>query len=349
MMKQLYIIFCVVGCLFFCACSPNRATGNFMDFPELTTSAIIEQASLSEEDRNARLDMLKALDAEPEEPYTINAGDELRISVYDHPELSVVTPVTPDGHIGMIFVGQEHVAGLSIPKAADRIAETLSAFIKNPIVGISPVSIRSQTATIAGAVTNPGMYPISSGMRLRDLFATAGGSASRYYDGQTLEAADFKNSIFVRGDRVLEVDFAAAIEDGDYWNNIRLHKNDYVYIAVRSEATVCLLGAVNTPRQYLWNKSMGLLEIVSAGGGLHETYWRYAIIIRGGIADPTFYRVDLDGVLQGRRPNVMLEPGDIVYIPHDNISEYNVFIRKLIPTAQLINLLATPAVIWTRF
>ena len=90
-------------------------------------------------------------------------------------------------------------------------------------------------------------------------------------------------------------------------------------------------------------------QLIADGGGLRETYWQYAVIMRGGIADPTYSRVDLDGVLQGKKPNVMLEPGDIVYIPRDNISEYNVFIRKLMPTGQLINLFLTPAFYWTRF
>ena len=37
------------------------------------------------------------------------------------------------------------------------------------------------------------------------------------------------------------------------------------------------------------------------------------------------------------------QPGDVVYIPHDNISEYNVFVRKLIPTAQFLSTFTFPA------
>ena len=38
-----------------------------------------------------------------------------------------------------------------------------------------------------------------------------------------------------------------------------------------------------------------------------------------------------------------LQPGDVVYIPHDNISEYNVFVRKLLPTAQFLSTFTFPA------
>ena len=57
--------------------------------------------------------------------------------------------------------------------------------------------------------------------------------------------------------------------------------------------------------------------------------------------------VDLDRILCGKAPNVRLKSGDIVYVPKDNISEYNVFIRKLMPTAQLVNMLVTPATWWS--
>ena len=67
------------------------------------------------------------------------------------------------------------------------------------------------------------------------------------------------------------------------------------------------------------------------------------------MANPSLYKVDLDAVLQGRAPNVMLEPGDVVYIPKDDMAEYNVFVRKLIPTAQLTNLILSPVYTWANF
>lgn len=338
------------GVLLLSACY-DRLTSNYDEFPDLTdsTSAIVDETGLSQEDRERRLEKLKALDAEPEPKYTINAGDCVSIIVYNHSDLNITTTVTPDGFIGMVFCGQVHVAGLTLAEAAKEIETALSGYIKNPAVGISPQEIRSQTATIVGAVSHPGMYEISNGMRLVDLFAKAGGSSTRYYDGQDLDAADLRNSVFIRNGEVIELDFFKAIEEGDRWHNILLRKGDYVYIAIRSESMVCLIGDVNRPHKRLWDKNLGLLELLTTGEGVKETYWPYAIIIRGGIANPRLYKVDIDGILQGRRPNVMLEAGDVVYIPKDDISEYNVFIRKLMPTAELVNLISTPMFWYTRF
>ena len=62
---------------------------------------------------------------------------------------------------------------------------------------------------------------------------------------------------------------------------------------------------------------------------------------RDGLAHPRLYKVDVDGILAGKCRNIPLQSGDIIYVPKDDISEYNVFVRKLIPTAQLISLLTS--------
>ena len=85
---------------------------------------------------------------------------------------------------------------------------------------------------------------------------------------------------------------------------------------------------------------MGLLETLTAAGWLTETHWKHVIIIRDGLANPRLYKVNIDGILAGKCRNVPLKAGDIVYVPKDDLSEYNVFVKKLLPTAQLFSLIA---------
>ena len=330
--------------LFLCGCY-NRYTGNFDNFPDVNNlpSGIVDQSGRTEDDKKRDLEQLKALDAQQEPVYRINAGDKISIRVYNHPDLIMESLVTPDGAIGVMFAGQVQVAGLTLEEASQKIKKVYAQYIKNPELGVFAIDVRSQTATIAGAVNNPGMFVISNGMRLADLFAKAGGSAVRDFDDQMLDAADYKNSIIIRNGEKLPVDFSLAIEKGDRWHNVKLKKGDYIYIAVRSEAMVSIIGSINRPHKRLWDQNLGVLELISSGLGLKEQYWQYGVIIRGGMADPRFYRVDIDGILQGRCANVRLEPGDVVYIPHDNASEYNVFVRKLLPTAQFLSTFTFPA------
>ena len=338
-LAPVFAIFLLTGCY-------DRWTGNYEKTPELEAadgkSAILEVSETSQNDDAKRREALKKMLVASEPIYTINGGDKIEIVVYNHPDLSGKATVTPDGHIGMVLLGQIKISGLTLGQASEKIEKELSKYIRNPKVGISPYEIVSETVTISGAVTHPGIYPITNGMRLSDLFAKAGGVASRYYDGQTLSAADFANSFFIRNNKALPVDFSQAIEKGDPLYNVVLWPGDYIFVSAREDCMVYLIGEVKKPGRHIWNPKLGLLELLADGGWLNETCWSHAIIIRGGLAHPKMYKVDLDGIIRGTHRNIPLLSGDIVYIPRDNISEYNVFIRKLIPTAQLINMLITP-------
>jgi len=323
----------------------DRWTGSYDKVPEMTAeeSAVIETAELSDAEHHAQLELLQKIADSPEDPYTINAGDKLDIKVYNHPDLSSTAIVTPDGYVGMMLVGQLKISKLTLQQASEKIEKALSKYIRNPKVGVSPVLIVSETATISGSVSSPGIYPIANGMRLADLFAKAGGASSRYYDGQTLEAADYNSSMFIRNNQIIPVDFTKAIETGDPLHNILLRRGDYVFIAARDNSMVYLIGQIKSPGRQVWTRQLGLLEALSAAGWMQETHWRNVILIRGGVNNPTMYKIDIDSIIRGTKKNLPLKSGDIVYVPHDNISEYNVFIRKLIPTAQLINMMLTPA------
>ena len=349
--RRLCRLFVISSLCFITGCY-DRLTLNYTAMKELSGQDKSSREAAEYDEKNRTETLVKILAANKKEvtPYTINSGDSIAISVYNHPDLSLNrTVVTTDGYIGMVLVGQIKVSGMTLANASRAIEKELSQYIRNPKVGIAPLEIRSETATIAGAVSKPGMYTISQGMRLGDLFALAGGSPSRLYDGQTLDAADFSKSIFVRDGKRLPVNFVKAITLGDPIDNVLLRKGDYIYIATRDNSMVYVLGDVKSAQRRVLTPNMGLLELIVACGGMNETYWPYAIIIRGGVDKPKIYKADLDGILHGKKPNVLLESGDIIYIPHDDISEYNVFIRKLFPTAQLVNLISTPMFWYSKF
>lgn len=334
-------------------CYWTRLTGNYEQYPDLVDvgDGAIDENRLSEAEAKERMEFLKKLDAEPPEEFRINAGDQVNLVVYDHPDISGPTTVTPDGFIGIVFLGQVKVAGLTLGEAAKKIETGLGRYLKKPAVGLSPITIASQTATLFGGVGKPGIYSITSDMRLADLYAKAGGSGVRRIDGQDLDVADLSNSYLFRNgyDGALPIDFERAINGGDPLHNVRLKKNDRIVIGTRTESFVTVIGHIKSPHTKLWNPNLNLMEVLTSAGWLEETYWPNVIIIRGGVVDPLLYKVNVDDILAGKRPNVRLAAGDIVFVPHDNVSEYNVFIRKLLPTGQLFNMLCSPFTTWNNF
>ena len=326
-------------------CYPDRWTSKYSellgaDVSELD-SAVIEEAGHDAESK-ARIEAeLKALLEEAEQEYCINAGDQIQVSVYNHSDFDVLSQVSPDGYIGMFFAGQIKVGGKTIPQAIEAVREGLSPYIKHPTVSITVKEVSSETATISGACAKPGLYGISSSTRLADIYAMAGGSAQRLYNGVVLDVADLEHSVIVRDGKSIPADFELAVKIGNPLHNIRLHKGDYIFIAQRLEASVTVCGEVAAPQCRPYEHGMELIGTLTAAGWMKETHWSHVIIIRNGLADPKMYKIDVDGILAGKCRNVKLLPNDIVYVPRDNMSEYNVFVRKLLPTAQIINLLTS--------
>lgn len=330
----------LAGCYF------DRLTGNFSEIPELSgeneTDAILAETGRDAESLARNEERLRELERVKEPAYKMNAGDRIDIRVYDHPDLCVTTSVGPDGMIGMAFMGQVQLSGKSIAEAADSIRAGLAPYVKNPVVSITILEVHGETATIAGACAKPGVYGISNTTRLADLYAMAGASGNRFFNGVNVDVADLAHSVFVRDGEIIPVDFTKAIDYGDKLHNVRIRKGDYVFIAQRMESSVIICGEVANPHKRLYEQGMGLVETLTAAGWVKETNWGHVIIIRDGLKDPKMYKVDVDGIMSGKRRNVYLKAGDIVYVPRDNMAEYNVFVRKLLPTAQLVGLISSP-------
>ena len=328
----------LAGCYF------DRLTTNYSDAFELTNggddSAVLDESARNEvEDARIRKRLME-LDMEEEPAYNMNAGDKIEIRVYDHPDLGITTRIGPDGMVGFAFVGQVKLSGNTIAQGAEIIREGLMPYVKNPVVSITVLEVQSETATIAGACAKPGVYGISNATRLADFYAMAGSSAQRLFNGVDVDVADLEHSILVRHGEILPVDFRKAVDKGDPLNNIRVRKGDYIFIAQRMESSVIICGEVKSPHKRLYEPGMGLVETLTAAGWLTENHWKHVIIIRDGLANPRLYKVNIDGILAGKCRNVPLKAGDIVYVPRDDLSEYNVFVKKLLPTAQIFSLIA---------
>ena len=334
------------ACLALAGCYFDRMTSKLDDMPELSgeagEDAVMGESGGGEEDAARIRKRLMELDMEEEPAYHMNAGDQIEIRVYDHPDLGMTTRIGPDGMVGFAFMGQVKLSGQTIAQGAECIREGLAPYVKNPVVSITILDVQSETATIAGSCAKPGVYGVSNSTRLADFYAMAGSSASRLFNGVNVDVADLDHSIFVRNGEILPVDFHKAIDKGDLLHNIRVRKGDYVFIAQRMEASVIICGEVNNPHKRLFEPGMGLIETLTSAGWMKETHWSHVIIIREGLSNPKLYKVNVDGIIAGKCRNVLLKPGDVVYVPRDNISEYNVFVRKLLPTAQLVGLITQP-------
>lgn len=122
------------------------------------------------------------LAATADAPYTLAAGDRLRVIVFGQDSLSNSYSVDGAGRIAMPLIGSVPVQGRTVPEVEREIAARLrNGFIREPRVSVEVEAFRP--FFVLGEVTTAGQYPFVEGMTARTAVAIAGGFGPRGYQG----------------------------------------------------------------------------------------------------------------------------------------------------------------------
>jgi polysaccharide export outer membrane protein len=110
--------------------------------------------------------------------YKLGPGDQIRVQVFQNPDLTVEARVSEQGTISYPLVGTVNIGGSSIGQAEQKIAGALKAgnYLKQPQVNIVLLQVRGSQVAVLGQVQKPGRFPLeTSTTRVSDLLAAAGG------------------------------------------------------------------------------------------------------------------------------------------------------------------------------
>ncbi|MEP7241061.1 MAG: polysaccharide biosynthesis/export family protein [Devosia sp.] len=110
-------------------------------------------------------------------PYTLDAGDVVRVTVYGEDGLSRSYRVDDSGKVAFPLTGPIDVRGKTTEQAAAAIAAGLArGFMRNPNVAVEIDTYRP--FYIQGGIANPGQFAYVPGMTVRAAVSTAGGFAA---------------------------------------------------------------------------------------------------------------------------------------------------------------------------
>lgn len=94
--------------------------------------------------------------------YRLGPGDVIAITVFGAEDYSGNAIVLQNGAINLPRVGTLMVGGLTFPEVTRAIATRYSPYIQQPLVTVSPVSLRPVRIAISGEVRRPGAYTIAA-------------------------------------------------------------------------------------------------------------------------------------------------------------------------------------------
>ena len=114
-----------------------------------------------------------------ERDYRIANGDEIKVTVFDEPNLTGQYMVGLDGGLQLPLIGTIPAAGLTSPSLSDAIATALKSggYVLSPRVAVEVT--QHQPFFILGEVKTPGEYAYASDMTLEQAVAKAGGFTPR--------------------------------------------------------------------------------------------------------------------------------------------------------------------------
>ncbi|MBI5025704.1 MAG: SLBB domain-containing protein [Nitrospirae bacterium] len=198
------------------------------------------------------------------EDYLVGSQDVLKITVYEHPDLTTVVRVSEEGKITFPLIGELEVKNLSVQQIEKSIAKGLSAgYITNPQVTVFIEQYKGQKVTVIGEVTKPGQYEITGPTFVSDAISMAfgmtkdAGYAITLLRKESTERGVHYKKIFIDVDRLFK--------DGDFTHNVKLQDRDVIYVP-RVEFFY-IYGEVNKPGVYRIEKGLTIKRAVSIAGG----------------------------------------------------------------------------------
>lgn len=109
--------------------------------------------------------------------YRLGPGDQLRITVFNEPDLTGQYLVSDQGSIAYPLVGSVEAVGLTLAEFTAQLQTALLTYVRQPNVSVEVSNYRP--FFILGEVQRPGTYPYSAHLTVPNAVATAGGFTYR--------------------------------------------------------------------------------------------------------------------------------------------------------------------------
>ncbi|MFK5952975.1 MAG: polysaccharide biosynthesis/export family protein [Desulfobacterium sp.] len=272
--------------------------------------------------------------------YRLGAQDVILITVLAGGETQVEMElvVTGSGDINVPLAGSIRAAGLTQEELERTIRIPLERdYFVNPQVQVQIKAYHSLQFFISGAVQSPGMYELNFHPTMMDLIAKAGGMAAgrgniAYVlrgpkgvdsgnllastpDSEALETAIIKRE-------PIRVDLLKLLDQGDMTENIVLESGDTVYIPLnkalnQAYTKIYVEGEVKFPGVFDYQPGLTAFSacIMAGGFGQYAAPNRARVIRNTADGEQKIFKINLEKVQRGDKPDFPLEPGDRIFIP----------------------------------
>ncbi|MDZ4299105.1 MAG: polysaccharide biosynthesis/export family protein [Moraxellaceae bacterium] len=282
--------------------------------------------------------------------YRIGVGDQILVTIWEHPQLtnpggttqnldSASRLVREDGTMFYPYAGNVLAAGKTVEELRTEITSKLARVLSSPQVDVSLARTNSQRIAFSGAFVNK--TPLN--------LTTVPVSLSEALGRATVESekADFSNLTLTRDGQVYVLDLDKLTQMGAPLADVFLKPGDSIHLPYNDQKKIYLMGELRAPKSLTYRtSSISLADAIGQGGSALQTSAKSSAVyvIRNTSADPAIvtqasvYQLDLnDPLALVMSDRFQLKAGDVVYIGAPGIVRWNRFISQLFPSLGLVN------------
>jgi polysaccharide export outer membrane protein len=278
---------------------------------------------------------LQEFEASANQEYTIGDGDEVDIQVVGRPELSGTQLVGPDGRITLPLSGSFEIRNLTRGAAAKAIAETFERYYNSVDVTVRVSKYGSNRILVMGHVAHPGVLYFDNAPTLLEAL-TKSPALSTTGDAGGSSALPQRCAIFRGKEQVVWIDLKAMMEQEGSVLNMRLRRDDVLYVPDEKDNSVSVLGEVQKPGLVKLEPKTTLLEVLAMSGGLTAAAGSAKIqIVRPGSG--TMHQIAFQDLMDPHKTvEASLQRGDVVYVQKGAMAKLGYALQQLAPVSSIL-------------
>ena len=346
------IIFAAGGVLPAQVQQPGSQTGLPLPLPSFVTDRASPQppspsATAAEppspELKENPLNTLRAFEPAADSEYRLGRGDAITIDFSGRTEMQAKLVVGPDGRITLPLVGDVLLDGLTRPEAGKAIETAMSAYYSNMSVQVTVTQYTSNRVLVLGAVEHPGVMTFEGTPKLLEALTRAG-----MLQKDTTRAGQLPEqcAIYRGNDKIAWVDVRSLVESGNAMANMRLQRDDVVYVPSSQERFVSILGEVQHPGAVSLMHNSTVASMLAEVGGITDHAGNNPRITVVDPATGTSLAIKYSDLMNPAKSlEIKLKPGQIIYVPRSGFYKATYVLERLNPLVNVMTMAAYAGVL----
>jgi polysaccharide export outer membrane protein len=272
------------------------------------------------------LETLRNFEPAPDEEYRLGKGDEITVDFAGRPDLQARLVIGPDGRITLPLAGDIVMSGLTRGEAGRTIQTALESYYNNLSVQVTVTKYTANRILVLGAVEHPGVFTFEGTPTLLEALTRGGLETGANKASQIPERC----AIYRGQNEVVWVELKSLINSGSALADLRLRRDDVIYVPNMSERFVSVLGEVQKPGAVPLTSDSTLASVLAASGGFTVKAGNMPHIQIVDPAKGTSRNISFKDVLNPAKTlEVRLQPGEIIYVPQTGFARATYVLERL--------------------